>query len=230
MSVRAIKQTRHKIRLCMERNNQKLLSLLCKPVKHLPDSPYVFLTFDDGPDPKFTPAISELLHSRGHKATFFFIGSNALKHKSIVRDVYQAGHSIGSHSSIHLKQWANSSSAVLEDYRVGHDQVQDVLGTTTSLFRPPYGHYDMSGVRFARASSTKVILWSCNSFDWEVCADLNYILEATRSRLVAGEILLFHDAIYDNPKVRDRTHTVEATAETLNSIDQLLLKTGSFLQ
>ena len=202
---------------------------LCPPRTQVNNSKNIYLTFDDGPDPHFTPEIASLLQSRGHRATFFCIGRCALAHKGLVSEIKCAGHSIGSHSSKHIRQWENSSPAVLADYRTGHKQVESVLGTETKLFRPPYGHHDLRSSKFCKEIGTNLILWNCDSLDWQISATADSVVENIEPALKPGAIVLLHDAIYDTPAAKDRSHTAEAVSRILDIMETKELQ-GSGLE
>lgn len=92
--------------------------------------PIVWLTFDDGPNSKYTPQVLAVLKKYGAHATFFMIGQNASKNSKIVPKVRAGGHTIGNHSVSHprLTQLSNSKLR----YEVSH-------GPRSRCFRPPYG-------------------------------------------------------------------------------------------
>jgi len=195
-------------------------SKLVQPVFSIDKAETVYLTFDDGPDPEYTTKIVNILNQRGHKATFFFLGTNAQKYPELVRDIHAAGHSVGSHSAKHLKQWESNSLMLLRDYFAGHRIIESVVGQKTRLFRPPYGHFDYRSVVFAIARRVTVYLWNCDSKDWPESSTKEGILsEIKRSDPQSGSIILLHDAIYDNPDAADRSSTVAALVEILDYLE-----------
>ncbi len=98
----------------------------------------IALTFDDGPDPVFTPKILDVLKEKGVQATFYLIGSQVVRYPDIVQRIYAEGHDIGNHSYTHRDMF------IMSDYEVGLElnAVQRLfeaeLGIRTVLFRPPY--------------------------------------------------------------------------------------------
>jgi cellulose synthase/poly-beta-1,6-N-acetylglucosamine synthase-like glycosyltransferase/peptidoglycan/xylan/chitin deacetylase (PgdA/CDA1 family)/spore germination protein YaaH len=98
----------------------------------------VALTFDDGPDPTWTPAILDLLKRRGVKATFFMIGQQVADYPAIVRRVYAEGHEIGSHSFTHPNMAHVGEERVRLELSATQRAFEAVLGRSVVLFRPPY--------------------------------------------------------------------------------------------
>jgi cellulose synthase/poly-beta-1,6-N-acetylglucosamine synthase-like glycosyltransferase/peptidoglycan/xylan/chitin deacetylase (PgdA/CDA1 family)/spore germination protein YaaH len=102
------------------------------------DSMKVALTFDDGPDPRYTPAILDTLRSRGVKATFFVIGRNADENPGLLRRIVREGHEIGNHTYTHPNlSLTNPLVARLELIATGR-LLETLLDRRTALFRPPY--------------------------------------------------------------------------------------------
>jgi cellulose synthase/poly-beta-1,6-N-acetylglucosamine synthase-like glycosyltransferase/peptidoglycan/xylan/chitin deacetylase (PgdA/CDA1 family) len=102
------------------------------------DSMKVALTFDDGPDPRYTAAILDTLRSRGAKATFFIVGRQAEAYPALLRRIVREGHEIGNHTYTH-PNLARTSALVarLELVTTGH-LLEALVGRRTALFRPPY--------------------------------------------------------------------------------------------
>lgn len=187
----------------------------------------IYFTFDDGPHPKFTPMIIDLLAAKGHTATFFLIGENARKNKALTMEILSSGNTVGSHSSVHLKQWTTNTFDQMNDYRTGHEQVEDILGKEIKLFRPPYGHHDRRSVRFCKEKNLRNILWNCESYDWQQGASREKIFSNVESRLEPGNIVLMHDSIYDNPRCADRSETVAAVKMLIDRLETKGLQSSS---
>jgi peptidoglycan/xylan/chitin deacetylase (PgdA/CDA1 family)/SAM-dependent methyltransferase len=99
----------------------------------------VALTFDDGPDPRVTPALLDLLDRHGAPAAFFMTGENAARHPEIVREVLARGHEIGNHSLSHDPVLSLRSSARLRREVADAQQVFSRFGVVPLAFRPPVG-------------------------------------------------------------------------------------------
>ena len=98
----------------------------------------VAITFDDGPDPEWTPKILDVLKEKGVKATFFLIGVEAEKYPSITKRVYNEGHEIGNHTFTH-PDISNISKRYFEvELNLTERFFEGKLGVKPVLFRPPY--------------------------------------------------------------------------------------------
>ena len=98
----------------------------------------VALTFDDGPDPKWTPQILDILRRYGVHATFFVIGRNAENHPSIVRRILAEGHEIGNHTYTHPNLSEATSEQITLELNATQRLIEWLTGRTTILLRPPY--------------------------------------------------------------------------------------------
>ena len=102
------------------------------------DPKAVALTFDDGPDPAWTPQLLKILNAGHIPATFFVIGLNVQQHPDLLRQIVAGGHEIGSHSFTHPNLSLVSSTQVELELGATQRLIQSVLGRGTLLFRPPF--------------------------------------------------------------------------------------------
>lgn len=98
----------------------------------------VALTFDDGPVPRYTEEILDVLRAEGVPATFFVLGSQAQRHPDLLRRLYAEGHEVGSHSFSHPNLGAVSEARVEFELNLTQRVFQSLLGRSSVLFRPPY--------------------------------------------------------------------------------------------
>ncbi len=99
----------------------------------------ISLTFDDGPDPTYTPQILDILKEKKVPATFFIVGENAEMHPDILKRAYNEGHLIGNHTFTHPDISASSSIRTDLEFDITERLIQSILWHDTILFRPPYG-------------------------------------------------------------------------------------------
>jgi peptidoglycan/xylan/chitin deacetylase (PgdA/CDA1 family) len=129
------------------------------------DEKVVALTFDDGPDPRFTPGILDSLDQYGVKATFFEIGRNMVKHPDIVKEVLRRGHVIGNHTYTHPHNIeADTQAQISSELERCEKVIEKMTGRRAHLFRPPRGLVDGTVFTVAEEQGYKTILWT-------VCAD-----------------------------------------------------------
>lgn len=170
------------------------LKPLGKRVSHVPmKGKYVALTFDDGPHPSLTSKALEILNRHGAKGTFFVLGQNVARNKSVVSSAAASGHEIGVHTWSHIKM--NSSSRAKVDSEVSRTQnlIASVTGTVPRVMRPPYGATNKTLVNhmhdhYGMAS----ILWDVDTLDWRkpgVSKVINTAVNSARP----GSIILVHD-------------------------------------
>ncbi|MFE4424905.1 bifunctional polysaccharide deacetylase/glycosyltransferase family 2 protein [Streptomyces sp. NPDC056817] len=170
----------------------------------------VALTFDDGPDPVWTPRILEVLRRNHVHATFFILGTQAVAHPELVRRIVADGHQIGIHAFTHpdlarLAPWQRSL-----ELRETQLAVAGAAGVTTALLRPPYSSENdalddaaWSVLKQANATGYVTVLTTQDAEDWQRPGVERIIARAT-PRGHAGQIVLMHDA------GGDRSQTVAA--------------------
>ena len=99
----------------------------------------VYLTFDDGPDPEWTPRVLDALEQAKVKATFFAVGQQAQRLPDLMRRVHDAGHAVGNHTFSHRHPWFMSQQTARAQVRDGANAIGDVLGVAPQFYRPPHG-------------------------------------------------------------------------------------------
>jgi peptidoglycan/xylan/chitin deacetylase (PgdA/CDA1 family) len=155
----------------------------------------VVLTFDDGPDPVWTPRVLDVLERAGVKATFFVIGEKAEKHPEVVQDVVRRGHTVGLHSYAHDRLFSLRSEArVARDLRRGIEVLERVTGARPVLFRPPVGHTNPVISRVADKLDLLVVGWTVSGRDGTGWATPAGVAARVRRGVRDGVIVLLHDA------------------------------------
>lgn len=172
-------------------------ALLGRLVQHrLPaDESGIELTFDDGPNPNVTPAVLERLARHDVRATFFVLGRNVLRHRSILRQILAAGHRIANHSLTHPRFGHVDYRTICKEIRSCQHAVEDAIGVTPTLFRPPFGRITPGVLLAAKSTGLKIVNWSLDSGDWR-CRDeqdADQCAELTAALVQPRDILLFHD-------------------------------------
>lgn len=179
------------------------------PPKPSAASKKIALTFDDGPHPKVTPQVLNILKKYEAKATFFVVGSEVKKNPQVLKDVANAGHEIGNHTFNHKKLTTLS----LRNAQIQIDSTDAVIkatiGHNATVFRPPYGAYNKSIVNQLDVPN---VLWSIDTLDWKH-HDPQKTLAAVQKNAKNGSIVLMHDIHQE-------------TADALDSILAMLQKQG----
>lgn len=182
-----------------ERSNSTVGLSLSQLIKKYPDTfrvrgPHikqVALTFDDVPDPRFTPKVLDVLKKEGVKATFFAVGTRAKKHPSLVARIKREGHAIGNHSYNH----AQFNKLTLNEFRDQIERTNRILKSITGqeprLIRPPYGEINEEQLRWARKNNYKIVNWNVDSLDWKGLSK-DQVKENILSATGPGAIILQH--------------------------------------
>jgi peptidoglycan/xylan/chitin deacetylase (PgdA/CDA1 family) len=125
------------------------------------------LSFDDGPNPAFTPRLLEILARRDVHATFFLVGSYAQAQPALVRQIVAAGHQIGNHSWSHLNLALASASRIDEQLSRSSQALEQITGEPVRYFRPPFGARRPEVLRAARRLGMIPVLWNAMTSDWK---------------------------------------------------------------
>jgi len=154
------------------------------------DKKVAAITFDDGPDPVWTPKILDALDEFNAKATFFVIGRRASKYPEIVKRAYNSGHAIANHT------WDHPCLSILprkERIEQIENRKNTIAGYYSNLFRPPFGCQNLRSRLDTYLCGYSVVAWDIHATDWEarladeIALDLN-------TKLRPGTIILLHDA------------------------------------
>ena len=158
--------------------------------------PVCSLTFDDGPDPVWTPKVLEILREYRARATFFMVGEGAVIYPDIVERVARDGHAIGNHSWSHL---AFPLIPLVEQWKQIRKCQSVIMPYGQRLFRPPYGMNNTKSNMLAFLQGFKTIGWSFSPEDW--CEVSSKVIEKRIVKNIkAGSIFLLHDRLFDKGK------------------------------
>ena len=191
------------------------------PTRHRGDgsSKALALTFDDGPDPRWTPQVLDLLAAHGARATFFVVGERAARHPELVRTIVARGHLVGTHSWSH-GPWFHFQprTAIAADIRKSIDAVAAIVGRTPLAFRPPLGlrvpHLQQAWPLVGLPLTC--FTWTARGAD-AIAHDPRTILRRLLPAIRPGAILALHDGAGLGGS-DDRTPTLGALAELLPTI------------
>ncbi len=196
--------------------------------RHGPPQKQIALTFDDGPDDRYTPQILRVLAQEHVRATFFVLGVHARIYPGMVRRIVHDGHALGNHSYNH----ANLLTLTPQQVRWEVDKTEDILyrltGTRTVWFRPPYGNVNAGVLRQMNQLGYRVVNWSVDSADWR-SLPARRVLANVLSAAGPGAIVLQHCS-GNSHEVLDGTvgalpaiiHALRARGYQLVTVPQLL--------
>ncbi|HEY4095695.1 MAG TPA: polysaccharide deacetylase family protein [Baekduia sp.] len=155
--------------------------------------PALALTFDDGPDPEWTPAVLDALAAVGARATFFVLGERVAAWPGLVRRIVAEGHAVGVHGFGHVRHTEQDGAAGVGDLDLALAELAS-LDITPTLWRTPWG-VEASWTRPAAEShSLRLVGWTADTHDWRGdTADT--MLTAIEPSVGDGAIVLAHDGL-----------------------------------
>lgn len=161
------------------------------------DKKVIALTFDDGPHPKLTPQILEILDKYDAKATFFVVGKMAQSYPTVLKQIAQRGHEIGNHTFSHLSETPNNVEMLRNEIIKTEDTVFKLCAKKTFLFRPPTGYCCKNAVNMTKELGYTTVVWDIDTRDWAHSSPQK-ILQNVKKFASNGSIILFHDFIGSN--------------------------------
>ncbi len=183
-----------------------------------PNLPEIALTFDDGPDPPYTNEILAVLKQYDVKASFFCVGRHVTEHPDLVKQEFDAGHTVAIHSWNHVYLTGYSAAGIDKQLGDTSDSLKKVTGVQPGFFRPPYGAYNSVVLAEANKMGLTTFLWNDVASDWLLPGSQVIsarIINAARY----GSIVLLHDGDGDhyNP-IASREQTVQALPAIITTL------------
>lgn len=174
------------------------------------DQKLIALTFDDGPNPVYTPQILDLLKAYDAKATFFVLGRRVQMYPALAIREVNEGHEIANHTFDHHYLKNVSSQKLMDEIRQTQEIIFEITEQIPHVFRPPGGYYNEALLNLAQEDKLTVVLWSWyqDTKDWKR-PGVDKIVHTVLSNVHNGDIILFHDL------QGDCSQTVEALKRIL---------------
>ncbi len=175
----------------------------------------IALTFDDGPHPRYTPKILDILKKYDVKATFFVIGENAHYYSDALCRAAKEGHEIANHTYSHVTFSRDNLYKLQDEIFACENEIYGLIGSKTKLFRPPEGLISNQISSMANALDYDVILWDIDTKDWAHTPP-ERIADNVVQNIKSGDVILMHDFIGER----------SPTPEALELFIPILLKKG----
>lgn len=176
----------------------------------------VTLTFDDGPDSKWTPKILDVLKQKKVKASFFVVGNKVEENPELLQRIYQEGHEIGSHTYTHANLQVAPEEQIKLELNATQRIIESVIDHSTILFRPPYQAdsrpktiQDLIPIKIAEELGYLTICENIDPEDWSR-PGAELILRRIKDQRHSGNIILLHDA------GGERSQTLEALPKIID--------------
>ena len=151
----------------------------------------IALTFDDGPDPVYTPQLLDLLKRFEARCTFFLVGSHAERHPDIVARIHREGHVIGIHNYVHHSNWLMRPKTVKKQILRTSEAIKRIAGVRPVYYRPPWGIVNLFDYR--RLGHLQIVLWTSIFGDWRLRVGAEKLYRRMRQKLKPGEVFVLHD-------------------------------------
>ncbi len=183
----------------------------------------VVLTFDDGPDPRHTPEVLDVLARHDARAVFFLIGEKAGAHPELVRRIVAEGHLVGNHTHSHSGLFPLLRSRRMdEELHASEETIRHITGRRPLLFRPPFGVTNPAIARAVDRMGLIVVGWSIRSMDTVARTPRRKVLDRIVWRLHPGAVILLHDRCPQSARLTERL--LEELAErnySVNTIERM---------
>ncbi|MGI5902414.1 MAG: polysaccharide deacetylase family protein [Desulfitobacteriia bacterium] len=157
-------------------------------------SPGVVLTFDDGPDPNYTPRLLTILARQNIKACFFLNGEKAAQYPEIVKRILEEGHLIGSHGYVHKHAWLMSPWKTWALWDRGISTLENITGQKVHYVRSPWGSANLAFFFWCIKRKKRLVAWNVHGMDWLKKRSPAQIINRIIRRTKEGSIILLHDS------------------------------------
>lgn len=164
------------------------------------------LTFDDGPDRRYTPGILRTLRRYDVRAMFFVCGGMAVDNKDLLREMADEGHLIGNHTWSHPLLLKVNRSAMREEMERTCEVVDDAVGEPPAWFRAPYGAWNRNAFQLGADLGMEPLAWTVDTLDWTEPGTAT-IIRRVRKGAAPGVVVLSHDAGGDRSQSVDALRT-----------------------
>jgi peptidoglycan/xylan/chitin deacetylase (PgdA/CDA1 family) len=187
----------------------------------------IALTYDDGPDPEWTPRILDVLTRHAARATFFVDARRALVQRDLVRAIATRGHEVAFHCFEHIRHSERSDDELYSELDLGLGLL-DLVGVTPRAWRAPWGIETDTTRDLAAGHDLRLWGWNVDTHDWrgDTAERMLASLE-TQGGLRDGDVILMHDALGPGARRLDCEETVALTELLLDAAADAGLATAT---
>ncbi|WP_026575661.1 polysaccharide deacetylase family protein [Bacillus sp. UNC438CL73TsuS30] len=161
-------------------------------LKRKESSEKIAFTFDDGPNPVYTPQLLDLLKINNIKATFFVVGSKSEKYPEVIARIHSEGHLIGMHNYVHKSNWVMAPWTLRRHLRMTASIIEKITGDRPFYYRPPWGLVTLFD--FLLMKQYKIIHWSVMAEDWRIQGGSEKVKSRLLQKIKKGDVILLHDS------------------------------------
>lgn len=152
----------------------------------------VALTFDDGPDKKYTDKVLDILKEHKVKGTFFVVGDRVKQYPDVMKRIVQEGHALGNHSWSHSELTKLSKEKARQEIVKTDNAIREITGAAPTMMRPPYGATSARVKGEIKALGHAEALWNIDTRDWAADSSVADILKAVKSNSSNKITVLMH--------------------------------------
>ncbi|EGX54700.1 oligosaccharide deacetylase, partial [Streptomyces zinciresistens K42] len=153
----------------------------------------MLLTFDDGPDPRYTPLILDTLRAYDVRATFFVCGEMAADNEDLLARMADEGHVVGNHTWSHPLLTKLGGGRIRQEMERTSDVVEKAYGERPAWFRAPYGAWNRTAFRLGAELGMEPLAWTVDTLDWTT-PGARSIVRRVEGGAAPGVVVLSHDA------------------------------------
>ncbi len=169
---------------------------------------HMVLTFDDGPNPEYTPHILDTLAKYDVRAMFFVCGECVVQNRELLARMADEGHVVGNHTWTHPLLTELNRREIRSEMESTSDAIEDSYGERPQWFRAPYGAWNRAAFQLGAEMGMEPMAWTVDTTDW-MEPGTRTIIDQVESGAAPGVVVLSHDA------GGDRSQTVRAIREWL---------------
>ncbi|GGY92743.1 hypothetical protein GCM10010300_40910 [Streptomyces olivaceoviridis] len=169
---------------------------------------HMVLTFDDGPNPAYTPHILDTLAKHDVRAMFFVCGECVVQNKELLARMADEGHVVGNHTWTHPLLTELNRREIRSEMESTSDAIEDAYGERPQWFRAPYGAWNRATFQLGAEMGMEPMAWTVDTTDW-MEPGTRTIIDRVEGGAAPGVVVLSHDA------GGDRSQTVRAIREWL---------------
>lgn len=179
----------------------------------------IAITFDDGPNEKYTEELLKGLEERGVTATFFLLGKEVEQYPDIVKEIKDGGHLIGTHSYDHVNLSNLTDAAAIEQVDKTNAAIHEITGEYPEYIRPPFGCWKAN---LDYETSMIEVLWDVDPLDWKT-SNSDVITKRVVDKVEENDIILLHDASESSVKAAFKIiDELEREGYTFVTVDEIL--------
>lgn len=185
-------------------------------ILHGPQRKSIALTFDDGPDKKWTPQVRQILNRNKVPGTFLCIGELVEQNPQVLKDLFRDGHIVGNHTYDHKNLTELTASEMASEILRTDDVIAQTIGVHPRFFRPPYGAMNQLVISELITLHYKVLFWDVDSLDWSGLT-AEQVEANVLSHVQPGSIILMHCAGGKNGNLQDTIDALPVLIQRLKS-------------